>query len=166
MLPVASQPFLADHAIAVGLHLARYRWDHALVLTSRDPRSTWSFRRQFTERMVPALERLAGQSIAFFWAVEGRGTEDSRHHLHALLAGTTALPVTALRAAWRAGITDVKRYDYRRDAARYVAKGILASPDAYDFSLALPPELDARRAFDDQQFLEMVRRSQMGHDPV
>ena len=166
MVPAASQPFVPDHAIAVGLYLARYRWDHALVLTSREPRSTWSFRRQFTERMVPALERLVGQSVAFFWAVEGRGTEDSRHHLHALIAGTADLPVTAVRSAWRAGTTDVKRYDYRRDAARYVAKGILASPDAYDFSLTLPPELDAKAVFNDQQFLAMVRRFQTRHDPV
>jgi hypothetical protein len=71
--------------------------------------------------------------------VEYDGATSHVPHIHCLLAGTAALTVEAIEAAWRDGYTRVGRYDSLRRATKYVTKGMSRDGDSYLVSKRLPP---------------------------
>lgn len=155
IVPIAQPSSRASsHAIAMGMWLAEHRWDHTVVVTSGEPRGPESFARQFERRIVNPLGRKLGRPLAYFWAVEGDGG-NTHHHLHALIEGTSSLPISQIRALWPFGTTSVSRYA-STDAAWYVSKGILEVRDNYDISRTPPRPLQGRGEMSEEAFRQLV----------
>lgn len=96
--------------------MRRKDWDHFATLTHRDACAS---DRAF-KRWIRRLEQRSGRRIEH--AVFHEETIPGHWHHHVLLKGSADLPVSALRAAWQGGFTQVERYDPRRGAAEYVTK--------------------------------------------
>ena len=123
---------------AWGAYIRQFAWDHVATLTFRFGRPGGAIR-ELHDRWLRRLARNAQHSIPAFYGLE-RGT-GGRLHLHVLTAGTAALTLAELRQAWKAGVSEVKRYDPARGAAWYVTKGVLARCEWFDVTRRMPRRL-------------------------
>ena len=128
-------------ASRLGDFIALYRWDHWVTLTPRNckitPPALWS---EFEHGFIRRLERRGGGRVTWFAACE-RGA-GGVHHVHAVLAGTSALSIDTVAAAWTRGRTKVEVYDPSRSGAQYAAKYADRDEDAWprwDMSAKFPP---------------------------
>lgn len=97
-------------------------WDHFATLTFSNPASAEGAANGFRS-YVRHLESLAKRAVNYFASVES-GSLNDRIHVHAVLAGTEALTVLQIGAAWRCGHATVRLFDPGLDGIAYVAKSL------------------------------------------
>lgn len=129
-----------------GSWVRTYTWDHVAHLTFAMQPTEASAGRQ-VRRWKRRLEQRAGRAVDVLHAVERGGS--GMRHIHALTAGTGALPPRALRAAWPCGRSVVSVYEARRGAASYVCKSFGGADAVYDIDVrAACPRVRLARDFD------------------
>ena len=144
------------HAREMTLRLMEADWSHFATLTTAEPMSEQRLVRQFNNRFVRQLARLAQGGIQYFYAIEHDRATGQFPHLHALLHGTASLTTSEVRAQWPFGQTDATPYDRALAAAAYVSKGILIDPDNYDVSPSWPPRRDRYDRRADERLLDAI----------
>lgn len=102
--------------------LSRYRWDHCVTLTTRNPCSEETLRRRFERQFVRRLEGRTGGFVSWFWAAER--TYFGHSHIHALVGGTVALRGSDVARAWKGGFSRCGVLRSRDCAIAYVVKEI------------------------------------------
>ena len=134
---------------AMGDHLASFEWDFIVTLTTDD-----NNRRGRRQRRPVAETELRGEVRRFLrrvagsvgrpiaYAVSYQSVGGGHAHAHALLGVCGDAAPAAVRRAWKAGISDVTRYDVTRAGAYYVSRFAGADPDSMDVSITMPPRLD------------------------
>lgn len=101
--------------------LQEREWSHYCTLTFRFAISVERATRDF-EQFVRRLNKYADNRID--WASVLETSPGDLIHLHALVGQTDHLTVARVEQAWKSGITQIRRYDPRRGAARYMTKAI------------------------------------------
>ena len=130
--------------------LSEFVWHHFVTLTFRPDKPEKPGQRVKRERSIDAIERLfkfgfvrraswfTHRPLAWYAVIErGKG---GLLHVHALMWGTDALTMDQFGSAWKAGLCDIARYDWRLGAAHYVAKDIAAGAEWF-MSKRWPPRL-------------------------
>ena len=119
---------------AWGTHLDGLQWDHFVTLTFRFPPSEDQTTRDL-RRWTRWMEQQAQRKVRYFKIAEfDAGGE---RHVHLLVKGTGDLDPSALRNAWRSGISDVQVYDPKKGPGFYLAKQLGVRTDEY--ALEYPP---------------------------
>ncbi len=96
-------------------------WSHFATLTGRSPFGDESAMKS-AKKWVRRLESHARRPVDHFIVTER--SPAGLVHVHAVVAGTTELPICVLRSAWKSGLSDVQQYDPALDAWAYLTKGI------------------------------------------
>src|SRR5690348_16528295 len=102
---------------AMGDYAASFAWDFITTLTNDDldlsgrrcrrPTTEFGLRAEVA-RFVRRMQKMAPE-VAYLIAYQGLDT--GHGHAHALLGNCSALSPWRVRRAWKAGISDVQRYD-------------------------------------------------------
>lgn len=122
-----------------GDYLSEFKWSHAVDLTTRLEMNERALSHQFVTRFVRNLARFTQGCVPYFYVVEQNVA--GFPHVHALIAGTTALRIRDVQRRWKFGYSRVRLYSPGRGAPYYISKTLLEQPDAWDLSGRMPPRL-------------------------
>ena len=126
---------------AWGTHLDGLHWDHFVTLTFRFPPSEDQATHE-VRRWKRRMEQRAQKKVSHFKITEfDAGGE---RHVHLLVEGTGHLDPSALRQAWKCGISDVQAYDPQKGPGFYLAKQLGRQTDEYMLEYPLA-ERDVQR---------------------